>query len=202
MNRSTGLDNQGVTSGDTPADSQTAVTWLHDLSQVVNAWPRLSAPLKAAILSIVNTLATANAELTEADLRRPFQRKVGERRKDKSFTDGANSGPPIARAMFSFHDHAVNDDEIRPPGTPAGVPLQRPTRPCHRFSWRMMRTPYVGRSPPRWLAPATTLMPPTWRPRLSGASGQTLRPADYRSRVDKLSSPLLPHSLTAAIVTK
>jgi hypothetical protein len=26
-----------------------------DLSQVVNAWPRLAAPLKAAILAIVNT---------------------------------------------------------------------------------------------------------------------------------------------------
>jgi len=48
-------DNQGIAASDTQGDSQTPVTSLHDLSQVVKAWPRLSAPLKAAILAIVAT---------------------------------------------------------------------------------------------------------------------------------------------------
>jgi len=44
LNLSTDSDNQGVTVRDTQGDSQTPVTSLHDLSQVVNAWPRRSAP--------------------------------------------------------------------------------------------------------------------------------------------------------------
>jgi hypothetical protein len=51
------VDYQGVAAQDTQGDSQTPVTSLHDLSQVVNAWPRLSAPLKAAILAIIATAA-------------------------------------------------------------------------------------------------------------------------------------------------
>jgi len=56
LNLSNCLDNQGVTTGDTLRDTQTAVTSLHDLSQVVTAWPRLSAPLKAAILAIASSV--------------------------------------------------------------------------------------------------------------------------------------------------
>jgi hypothetical protein len=48
------LDNQEVTSSDTQIDTQTSVTCLHDVSQVVNAWPRLSVAFKTAILAIVN----------------------------------------------------------------------------------------------------------------------------------------------------
>jgi hypothetical protein len=55
LNLSTGLDNQGATAGDTQLDTQTQVTSLPDLSQVANAWPRLSATLKAAILAIIFT---------------------------------------------------------------------------------------------------------------------------------------------------
>jgi hypothetical protein len=56
LNLSTRPDNQGVASGDTQRDAQTAVTSLHDLSQVVTVWPRLSAPLKAAILAIASSV--------------------------------------------------------------------------------------------------------------------------------------------------
>ena len=56
LNLSTRPNNQEVTSGDTQRDTQNAVAPLHDLSQVVTAWPRLSAPLKAAILAIVRTV--------------------------------------------------------------------------------------------------------------------------------------------------
>jgi hypothetical protein len=55
LNLSPPSDNQALTTGNTQGDSQTAVTSLHDLSQVVNAWPRLLRPLKAAILAIVST---------------------------------------------------------------------------------------------------------------------------------------------------
>jgi hypothetical protein len=56
LNLPTRPDNQGVTSGDTQRDTQTPVTSLHDLSQVVTAWPRLSAALKAAILAIASSV--------------------------------------------------------------------------------------------------------------------------------------------------
>jgi hypothetical protein len=49
-------DYQGLTSQDSQRDSQTPVTSLHDLSQVVKAWPRLNAALKAAILAIASTV--------------------------------------------------------------------------------------------------------------------------------------------------
>jgi hypothetical protein len=55
LNLSLASDNQPFTAGDTQGDSQTAVASCHDLSQVVKAWPRLSVPLKAAILAIINT---------------------------------------------------------------------------------------------------------------------------------------------------
>jgi len=55
-------DNQAVTSRNTQGDTQTPVSSLHDLSQVVNAWPRLSAPLKAAILAIVNTVSAGERQ--------------------------------------------------------------------------------------------------------------------------------------------
>ncbi len=55
LNLSPPSDNQVLTTGDTQGDSQTAVTSLHDLSQVVKAWPRLNAALKAAILAIAST---------------------------------------------------------------------------------------------------------------------------------------------------
>ncbi len=48
-------DNQGVTTRDSQGDSQTPVTSLHDLSQVVIAWPRLNPALKAAILAILQS---------------------------------------------------------------------------------------------------------------------------------------------------
>ena len=48
-------ENQGVTTRDSQGDSQTPVTSLHDLSQVVKAWPRLNAALKVAILAIAST---------------------------------------------------------------------------------------------------------------------------------------------------
>jgi len=41
--------------GDTQRDSQTPVVLGRDLSQVVTAWVKLPAPLKAAILAIVNS---------------------------------------------------------------------------------------------------------------------------------------------------
>ena len=62
MNLSTGLDNQWVTAGYTQGDTQTGVASVHDLSQVVIAWPRLSAPLKAAILAIVNTVTDTGGQ--------------------------------------------------------------------------------------------------------------------------------------------
>jgi hypothetical protein len=58
LNLSNGIDNQGVTTSDTAGDTQTAVTSLHDLSQVVQAWPRLSTPIKRAILAIIDTAGT------------------------------------------------------------------------------------------------------------------------------------------------
>jgi hypothetical protein len=55
LNLPPGVDSQGVATGDTQGDSQTQVTFLHDLSRVVNAWPRLNAALKAAIIAIAST---------------------------------------------------------------------------------------------------------------------------------------------------
>jgi hypothetical protein len=43
--------------GDTQRDSQTPVVLGPDLSQVVTAWVKLPAPLKAAILAIVKSAA-------------------------------------------------------------------------------------------------------------------------------------------------
>jgi hypothetical protein len=52
---STDIDNQGVIGRDTQGDAQTSVNFLTPQSQVVNAWPRFSAPLKAAFLAIIAT---------------------------------------------------------------------------------------------------------------------------------------------------
>ena len=49
-------DNKGNPSGDTQRDSQIPVALGHDLSQVVTAWEKLPAALKAAILAIVRTV--------------------------------------------------------------------------------------------------------------------------------------------------
>jgi hypothetical protein len=49
-------DNKGNPHNDTQRDSQISVPSSHDLSQVVNAWDKLPAPLKAAILAIVNSV--------------------------------------------------------------------------------------------------------------------------------------------------
>jgi hypothetical protein len=55
LNLSTPPEHQSVTTQDTQGDTQTAVNASDDLSQVVNGWPRLSLPLKAAILAIIAT---------------------------------------------------------------------------------------------------------------------------------------------------
>jgi hypothetical protein len=55
LNPSTATDSQALTEADAQRDSQTPVAPLHDLSQVVTAWDKLPAPLKAAILAIVRT---------------------------------------------------------------------------------------------------------------------------------------------------
>ena len=54
-NLSTAIDYQAVTKPDTQGDSQIQVALGHDLSQVVTAWEKLPAPLKAAILAIIKT---------------------------------------------------------------------------------------------------------------------------------------------------
>jgi hypothetical protein len=46
---------QGNSDGDSQRDSQTSVPLSPDLSQVVTAWEKLPAPLKAAILAIIKT---------------------------------------------------------------------------------------------------------------------------------------------------
>jgi hypothetical protein len=46
---------QGNSDGDSQRDSQTSVPLSPELSQVVTAWEKLPAPLKAAILAIVKT---------------------------------------------------------------------------------------------------------------------------------------------------
>ena len=48
-------DSLGKTAKHTEKDTGIAVSSGHDLSQVVNAWAKLSAPLKAAILAIINS---------------------------------------------------------------------------------------------------------------------------------------------------
>jgi hypothetical protein len=55
LNPSPATDSQALTKADAQRDSQTPVDPLHDLSQVVTAWAKLPAPLKAAILAIVNS---------------------------------------------------------------------------------------------------------------------------------------------------
>jgi hypothetical protein len=55
LNLSTAIDYQAVTKPDTQGDSQIQVALGHDLSQVVTAWEKLPAPLKAAILAIIKT---------------------------------------------------------------------------------------------------------------------------------------------------
>ena len=47
--------NKGNPHNDTQRDSQISVPSSHDLSQVVTAWDKLPAPLKAAILAIINS---------------------------------------------------------------------------------------------------------------------------------------------------
>jgi hypothetical protein len=56
LNLSPSSDNERFATGDTQGDAQTAVTPRHDLSRVVKAWPKLSPPLKAAIIAIVNSV--------------------------------------------------------------------------------------------------------------------------------------------------
>jgi len=48
-------DNKGNPHDDTQGDTQISVPSSHDLSQVVTAWDKLPAPLKAAILAIINS---------------------------------------------------------------------------------------------------------------------------------------------------
>jgi hypothetical protein len=48
-------NNNGNPHDDSQRDSQISVPSSHDLSQVVTAWDKLPAPLKAAILAIVNS---------------------------------------------------------------------------------------------------------------------------------------------------
>ena len=55
LNLSPSPDSQGVTKADTQRDAQSLVALGHDLSRVVTAWSKLSPPLKAAILAIVNS---------------------------------------------------------------------------------------------------------------------------------------------------
>jgi hypothetical protein len=55
LNLSTPPEHQSLTSQDSQGDSQTAVNSSDGLSQVVTVWPRLSPPLKAAILAIIVT---------------------------------------------------------------------------------------------------------------------------------------------------
>jgi hypothetical protein len=47
--------NKGNPHNDTQIDSQISVSSSHDLSRIVTAWSKLPAPLKAAILAIVNS---------------------------------------------------------------------------------------------------------------------------------------------------
>jgi hypothetical protein len=49
-------DNKGNPHNDTQRDSQFSVPSSHELSQVVTIWDKLPAPLKAAILAIVNSV--------------------------------------------------------------------------------------------------------------------------------------------------
>jgi hypothetical protein len=55
LNLSPATDSQALAEADTQRDSQTPVASLRDLSQVVTAWAKLPASLKAAILAIVRT---------------------------------------------------------------------------------------------------------------------------------------------------
>jgi hypothetical protein len=48
-------ENKGNPLNDTQIDTQIPVVLGHDLSQVVTAWEKLPAPLKAAVLAIVNS---------------------------------------------------------------------------------------------------------------------------------------------------
>jgi hypothetical protein len=48
-------ENNGNPHSDTQRDSQISVPSSHELSQVVTTWDKLPAPLKAAILAIVNS---------------------------------------------------------------------------------------------------------------------------------------------------
>jgi hypothetical protein len=62
LNLPTCPEHQLVTTQDTQGDTQTAVNPSDDLSQVVIAWPRLAAPLKAAIVAIVKTASAQEAQ--------------------------------------------------------------------------------------------------------------------------------------------
>src|ERR1039457_6334103 len=53
---------QALTKADTQRDAQESVPHGHDLSRVVTAWSKLSPPLKAAILAIVESSATSPEE--------------------------------------------------------------------------------------------------------------------------------------------
>ena len=52
-------ENAGKSDVASPIASPVSVTLGHDLSQVVTAWAKLPAPLKAAILAIVNSSEAA-----------------------------------------------------------------------------------------------------------------------------------------------
>jgi len=47
--------NKGESHGDSRIDSRNSIPSCPDLSQVVTAWAKLSAPIKAAILALVRT---------------------------------------------------------------------------------------------------------------------------------------------------
>jgi hypothetical protein len=61
-NLSPALHLQALTKADTQRDTQKSVPLGHDLSRVVAAWSKLSAPLKAAILAIVESSAASREE--------------------------------------------------------------------------------------------------------------------------------------------
>jgi hypothetical protein len=59
LNLSPPSHSQALTKADTQRDAQESVPHGHDLSRVVTAWSKLSPPLKAAILAIVESSATS-----------------------------------------------------------------------------------------------------------------------------------------------
>ena len=55
-------DSLAKTGKHTEKDTELSVVLGHDLSRVVSAWSKLSPPLKAAILAIVNSSATSQED--------------------------------------------------------------------------------------------------------------------------------------------